>query len=380
MRTIGLDFGTTNTRLSQAGTPWRYPLTDNGLLPSAIAFPPNGKIVIGAEAKNRLPIDPANVILGPKRLVGARFISSLTRQFQESCTTLLVDNDGYVAFSTRDGIKPPEDLCAEIINNITTSAGVDPSGTSLAMTVPVAFDERQRRALVSVSRRLGFTRIRLLEEPVATAVAYIERCNVRRSAVFDLGGGTFDFAVMGYSGRSRDIEVLATGGDESLGGDDIDRKVAEWAAEKLLAKTGWDLKSEPTVFAQVIAAAERAKVALSQQETEVAIDLSTVDEAAPIALPQIKISRNSLYELAVPLIQKMFQICDEVLHEAKTTPKEIDALFMSGSGSHMYGIKGATTKYFGIPARTDIDPSFVVSIGAGLAMARPSLHSLFQKI
>lgn len=377
MQTIGLDFGTTNTRLSQAGTPWRYPLTDDGLLPSAIAFPPNGRILLGTEAKDRLPIDPANVIIGPKRLVGARFMSSHTRQFQEICATPLVDNDGDVAFSTRAGVMPPEDLCAEIINNIITSAGITPTTTSLAMTVPVAFDERQHRALVSVARRLGFTRIRTLEEPVATAVAYLERCNVKRAAVFDLGGGTFDFAVMGYNGRSRDIEVLATGGDESLGGDDIDRRVAEWASSKILSQTGWDLRSEQTVFAQVIAAAERAKIALSQQQKDVTIDLSTVDDAAPINLPQIVISPSTLYELAVPLIQRMFQICDEVLHSAKTSPKEVDALFMSGSGSLMYGLKGAITQYFGLPARTDIDPAFVVSIGAGLAMARPRLHALF---
>ena len=379
MKTIGLDFGTTNTRLSSSGTAWRYPHTENGLLPSAIAYLPSGKMVIGEEAKARLPIDPTNVILGPKRLLGARFTSRVTRQYQESYAPKIENKNGNPEIYTRAGMKTPEELCAEIVGNIINTADVVPSSTSLAMTVPVAFDDQQRKALLSVCRRLGFTRIRLLEEPVATAVSYLERCNVRRAAVFDLGGGTFDFAVLGYGGKRQDIEVLATGGDDSLGGDDIDQKLAEWAAARILALTGWDLKSENTVFTQVIAAAERAKIALGTKE-KVLVDLSAVDDASPIQLPPLRLSRNFLLDLAFPLIQKMFLICDEVLHKAKTSPGEIDALFMSGSGSLMYGVAKATTQYFGLPARTDIDPSFVVSIGAGLAMARPSLHSLFQQI
>ena len=379
MKSIGLDFGTTNTRISWSGTPWRYPSTENGLLPSAIAFLPNSRMLIGAEAKSRVPIDPSNVILGPKRLLGTRFRSSMAHQFKEGCAVPLVNNDGWAAFSTRAGVKMPDSVCGEIIKTIVQAAEIVPSETSIAMTVPVAFDEQQRQALISVSRSLGFTRIRLLEEPVATAVAYLERCNVKRAAVFDLGGGTFDFAVLGYNGYRQDIEILATGGDESLGGGDLDLKLAEWAAAKILAQTGWNLKDEKTVFAQVIAAAERAKIALTKTE-EVAIDLNTADDAAPIPLPQITITRNMFFDLAFPLIQKMFLICDEVLHESKTSTAEIDALFMSGSGSLMYGIRGATTQYFGLPARTDIDPAFVVSVGAGLAMARPRLHSLFQRI
>ncbi len=375
-RAIGIDFGMTNTRLSLSGAPWRYPMTESGLLPSALAFLPNEKILIGADAIKRLPIDPQNVVLGPKRLLGARFISSLMRQFQSSNTLSLVDNRGEVAVSTRAGIKTPDELCVEVINHIITSAEVDPKTAALAMTVPVAFDERQRRALVSVCRQLGFATVRLLEEPVATAVSYLERCNLRRSAVFDLGGGTFDFAVLGYSGRRQDIEVLATGGD-ALGGADVDRKLAKWASKKTLAQTGWDLTNEQTVFAQVVAAAEWAKIALGQHDN-VLLDLRDVDDAAPIKLPQLRIMRATLHDIALPLIQKMFRICDEVLHEAKTTPKEIDALFMSGSGSLMYGIADAVTKYFDLSVRTDIDPSFVVSIGAGITMARPRLHSLFQ--
>lgn len=379
MKTIGLDFGTTNTRLSHSGTPWRYPMTDNGLLPSVVAYLPNGKTIVGAPAKNRVPIDPANVVSGPKRWVGTLHVPSIVRQFQKYHATKFVDNNGDVAFSTRAGIKSPEEVCTEIIRHALNVAAVVTTGTSIAMTVPVAFDDRRRQALVALARGLGFGRVRLLEEPVATAAAYIGRCNVRRAAVFDVGGGTFDFAVIGFNGQRQDIEVLATGGDDSLGGDDVDRKTAEWAAAKILAKTGWDLKSEKTVFAQVIAAAEQAKIALDNRE-EVSIVLDSVDDAAPIALPKIKISRNTLYELALPLIQKMFLVCDDVLYRSKTSTKEVDAVFMSGSGALLYGLKGAVTQYFGLPARTDIDPAFVVSVGAGLAMARPSLHSLFQRI
>jgi molecular chaperone HscA len=319
------------------------------------------------------------VILGPKRLVGTRFTPSLTAQLQNSYGALLVNNDGEMAFSTRRGVTSPEEICAEIIRHNLNAAEVVPNVTSIAMTVPVAFDDRRRRALVSVARQLGFTRIRLLEEPVATAVSYLGRCNVQRAAVFDLGGGTFDFSIIGCNGKHQNIEVLATGGDDALGGDEIDQTLAEWAAVKILAQTGWDLKNEKNVFAQVIAAAEQAKIALTQKE-EAYIALDVVDDAAPIALPQIKISRNTLFELALPLIQKMFLICDEVLHKAETSTKNIDAVFMSGSGSLLYGLKGAVAKYFGLPARTDIDPAFVVSVGAGLAMARPSLHSLFLRI
>ncbi len=379
MTNIGLDFGTTNTRLSWGGTPWRCPLSDNGMLPSAIAYLPNGKILVGEAARNRFAIDPFNIIFGPKRLVGTRYTPGLAAQLQNSYGALLVNNNGKIAFSTRQGVFYPEEICVEIIRYILNAADVIPKETSIAMTVPVAFEDRRRQALVSVARQLGFTRIRLLEEPIATAVAYIGRCNVQRAAVFDLGGGTFDFSIIGCSGKNQGIEVLATGGEEALGGDEIDQILAKWAAEKILEQTGWDLKSERTVFLQAVAAAEQAKIALTHKE-ETFIALDTVDDAAPIAMPKIKVSRNILYELALPLIQKMFLICDEVRHQAKTSIKEIDAVFMSGSGSLLYGLKRAVAQYFGLPVRTDIDPAFVVSIGAGLAMARPSLHSLFQRI
>jgi molecular chaperone DnaK (HSP70) len=375
MKTIGLDFGTTNTRLSSAGTPWRYPDGENGLLPSALAILPNGKILIGKPAKDRFPIDSPNVILGPKRLLGARYLSGFTRHFREMYDTPIVDEGGEAAFFTRLGVKTPEDICAEIVQHALGTAGVVPGDASIAMTVPVAFGDGRRQALVSMARRLGFERIRLLDEPVATAVAYIGRCNVRRAAVFDLGGGTFDFAVVGYGGNQQTIEVIGAGGDDSLGGDDIDRRIADWIASQVLSKTGWDLKTERTVFARLSAIAEQAKLTLTQR-TETTVSLDGIDEAAPVALPTVSLTRDALYDLAFPLIQRMFHICDEVLHNAKTTTRQIDALFMSGSGSLMYGIKGAATQYFGLPARTDIDPAFVVSIGAGIAMARPSLHPI----
>ena len=379
MKTIGLDFGTTNTRLSFSGSPWRYPLTQSGLLPSAVAFLPNGKMIIGESARDRLAIDPVNVIPGPKRLIGTRFLSRETKHFRELYETAVENNAGEPAFVTRCGTKTPEEISAEIIRHSILTADVTPESTSIAMTVPVAFGERRSKALSSVARQIGFKRIRLLAEPVATAVAYSGQCNVRRAAVFDLGGGTFDFAVLGATGQQQNINVLAYSGDDMLGSEDIDRLLADWIASHILEKTGWDLKSEKMIFARVTAMAERAKIALTRAE-EVTIDLNPIDDASPVVLPRVTISRDYLYDLALSLIQRMFLVCDEVLYNAKTNVTEIDAVFLSGSGAIMPGIRGAVTQYFNRPVRNDIDPSFVVSIGAGLAMARPSLHSLFVNI
>lgn len=375
--TVGIDLGTTHTVVAKQGSVVR--LSEDGptptLLPSAVAFPPSGGELVGWPGKARRTIDPKNTLLSTKRLMGAAIDDPRAKRFAEHHPYDLVDVQGTAAIQTRAGKVGPVAVASRILSQALSSGDIEPRGHNAVVTVPASFGRKERRATVSAARAAGFMGAHLIDEPVATAIAYLSRSNIRYGAVYDLGGGTFDLAIVDC--RQFPFNVIASGGDPYLGGDDVDRELATSVAYRVLSETGWDLASESSTFMRLMSAVEAAKRSLSDDESAV-VDLMAVDPAAPWSNRLLELTRRELAPIVDRVMQRSLLICDTVLGEANLRPKDIDAVFLAGGSTKLPGINEPVGNYFGKRGRKDIDPMHVVAIGASLAATRPKLKGLLH--
>jgi molecular chaperone DnaK len=371
MRTIGIDLGTTNTVAAIEGVTVQHAsgLESSAILPSVVAFPPSGAVLAGATARKRRAIDPKNTIYSAKRIIGQRWLSYPATQFRKSYPFDLVETDGgSCAFKTRAGVFTPVEIGAKLIEKVFAARPTLRSSVAATVAVPAAFDPGAREATRKAAEKAGLARVSVVEEPVATAMAYITAHNerLRYAAVYDLGGGTFDLAVIDCG--SKPARVIRHAGDSYLGGDDIDRALAAWVADHLLQRHGWDLSADPEVFDRLVIQCERAKIDLcSAQETT--LDLSQVDPAAPPGTESLPLGRGVLATLARPLVSRTFLLCDQVLREAGLQASQIDAVYLAGGTTLMPLVREGVASYFGSLPRCEFDPMEVVAIGASLISA-----------
>jgi molecular chaperone DnaK len=379
MRTIGIDLGTTHTVAAAHGSivPLSGPTTrGQGLLPSIVAFPPAGGSVIGELARHRRGNDPGNTISSAKRVIGRRFSSAAATLYRErSAVEMMKGTAGQVTFKTRAGVVTPTDVATLVLRGLCSSGAMDASRLSAVVTVPVAFGEAERLATLEAVRAAGFAQVRAIEEPVASAIAYLARSSLRYGVVYDLGGGTFDVAVVDCSRYP--FRVVAHGGDAYLGGDDVDFSLAELVSDRLLRENGWDLKSDTEVWERLLIEVERAKIRLASDEIAT-IDIDTVDPAAPTQVTTVSIDRRALRDRASTLIRRTFLICDQVLGQAGIKARDVDAVFLAGGSTSLPGLRDDVREYFGRRPRYDLEPMHVVAIGASLAAVRPDLSGLLD--
>ncbi|AKF04536.1 Hsp70 family protein [Sandaracinus amylolyticus] len=379
MRTLGIDLGTTHT--VAAATASIVPLRGdsakgNSLLPSIVAFPPAGGVLVGQAARERRGNDPANTIVSAKRVIGRSYSSySVQRYLERSAVPVVRTSSGGTAFETRAGIVTPVDVATHVLRELAQAGQMDPSRLSAVVSVPAAFAEPERAATVEAVRAAGFAEARVVEEPVATAIAYLARSSLKYAVVYDLGGGTFDVAIVDCS--KYPFRVIAHGGDAYLGGDDVDLALAELVADRVLRESGWDLSTDDEVWQRLLIEAERAKLRLAVEE-HTTIDLAVVDPAAPTQLTTLGIDRRVLRDRAEDLIRRTFLICDQVLCDAGIRAREVDAVFLAGGSTLLPGLRDDVREYFGKRARFDLDPMHVVAIGASVAAARPDLSALLD--
>jgi molecular chaperone DnaK len=374
-KTVGVDLGTTNTVIAQNFEALRIE-GDGCVMPSAVAFLPNGSTLIGKAARRRRAIDPKNTILSAKRVIGARWHSSYTTQFREHYPYDLVQSaDGGAAFRTRAGIISPIDVGATVVSGLCRLTKCQVEDVHAVVTAPVGFDQRRRDATSHAVAKANFASVRVVEEPIATALAYLNRSSLKYGFVYDLGGGTFDAAVVDCS--SYPFRVVGHGGDPYLGGDDVDRTIALYVADRTLARDGWDLTSDAVTFDRLVHACELAKCELSESEGA-AIAIPSVDPAAPESCGVIPITREEVRQLTLDLVRRTFVICDEVLAQASVKARDIQAIFLAGGSTLLPGLRGYIESYFGKRPRFDLDPMEVVSLGASLAAARPAVSELLD--
>ncbi len=370
-RVVGIDLGTTNTLVASVRN--RVPRivpTDKGnlILPSVVALSPKGDLVVGAIAKDQIVTNPHNTIYGAKRLIGRKFDSKVVQDLKGYFTYDIVEGpDGAAAVSVGGRVYSLPEISALVLGQVKTIAEQFMGGTidEAVITVPAYYNDNQRQAVKEAGALAGFTVKRIVNEPTAAALAYgFNRGLDQRVLVYDLGGGTFDVSVLQVNDNV--FEVLATGGDTFLGGIDFDNRIIDFVLESFRSESKIDLTQSPIAMQRVKNGAEAAKIDLSLMQN-VTVELPYVEErkSKPVDL-RVAVSREQLNSLTKDLVDRTFEICDEVLTEKGIPRSTIDEIILVGGQSRMPLVQQRMQEHFGRPPRKGVHPDECVALGAAL--------------
>lgn len=370
---LGIDFGTSTTEVAGCRDGrvemLRHPDGDE-VIPSVVAFLPTGKAVVGKAAVERQSIDPKNTIQSVKRILGLGWFDQAVADYRDSWAyEMKEDARGRPVFVTRQGTLSPGQIAARQLEVVRTRyLGVDDiSCGNVVVTVPPAFEASQKMAMIAAAQDAGFARVGLIDEPYAAALPYLRGEAIdgeRIVAVYDLGGGTFDVALLRFRGITH--RVLGFGGDAQIGGNDIDRTLAEWMAEQVLSQYQWDMRTSKEVFHKLMHVAEQAKIHLSRSE-RVEVDLGTVDPV--LSGKKLAVNREQVRGAIYQLLQGTFLVCDQVLAEAGMMPRQVDQVILAGGSTYLPMVRDAVRQYFGREPISDLPPDRIVAIGAGISAA-----------
>jgi molecular chaperone HscA len=353
---VGIDLGTTHSLVAAVRNGVAECLPDDAgrvILPSAVRYLPEGKRQIGAAALAEAATDPRNTIVSVKRFMG-RGIKDI--EGRDKLSYDFIDAPGMVQINTVDGVKSPVEVSAEILATLRYRAEdtFDDDVFGAVVTVPAYFDDAQRQATKDAAKLAGLNVLRLISEPTAAAIAYgLENGSEGLYAVYDLGGGTFDISLLRL--EKGVFEVVATGGDSALGGDDFDALLADWA----LAESGLSA-STPQDKRAVLVAARAAKEKLS------AADHATL--GCPLNGGELsqRVTREQFVAMSQPLINRTLASVRKVLRDAKTDKADVKGIVMVGGSTRMPMVQAAVGECFGQTPLTNLNPDEVVALGAAI--------------
>jgi molecular chaperone HscA len=354
---VGIDLGTTNSLVATVRNSIPEVLNDeegHALLPSIVRYLPTGFANIGYAAQAAQTTDPKNTIVSVKRFMG-RGLKDIA--YVENMPYDFIDAPGMVQLRTVAGVKSPIEISAEILATLRQRAE-DALGDELVgavITVPAYFDDAQRQATKDAAKLAGLNVLRLLNEPTAAAIAYgLDHGSEGVFAVYDLGGGTFDISILKLSKGV--FEVLATGGDSALGGDDFDHRLFCWIIEQSHC---YPLSDEDTRLLMV-KAREAKEILSTHSDTHIDAVLSSGEEV------RLTMTAVEFVELTSHLVNKTLAPCRKAIRDAGLAVDDIDGVVLVGGSTRMPHIRKAVADYFQTIPLANIDPDKVVALGAAV--------------
>ena len=369
-KVIGIDLGTTNSCVSvyERGESKVIPNKEGkNTTPSVVAFTDKGEILVGDSAKRQAVTNPEKTIYSIKRIMG---LMSNEKNAQEAKARLpyhVVDRNGACAIEIAGKVYTPQEISAKVLMKLKEDAEsyLGETVVDAVITVPAYFNDSQRKATKEAGTIAGLNVLRIINEPTAAALAYgLDKKESEKIMVYDLGGGTFDVTVLETGDNV--VEVLATGGNAFLGGDDFDNRLIDWLTSEFKSDAGIDLKTDVMAMQRLKEAAETAKKELSSaQETTINLPFITADATGPKHLTKT-LTRAKFEGMIEDLVAQTITKINEVVKDAGLDKKDIKEIVMVGGSTRVPLVQEEVKKAFGKELNKSVNPDEVVAIGAAI--------------
>ncbi len=369
-KVIGIDLGTTNSAMAvYEGNEAKIIANKEGknTTPSIVAFTDKGEILVGESAKRQAVTNPEKTIYSIKRIMGLMFNEDKAKEAEKRLPYKIVDRNGACAIEISGKVYTPQEISAKILMKLKEDAEsyLGESVAEAVITVPAYFNDSQRKATKEAGTIAGLNVLRIINEPTSAALAYgLDKKESEKIMVYDLGGGTFDVTVLETGDNV--VEVLATGGDAFLGGDDFDNRVIDFLASEFKSETGIEIKNDVMALQRLKEAAENAKKELSSaMETEINLPFITADATGPKHLVK-KLTRAKFESLTEDLVEETISKIEGVIKDAGLTKNEISEVVMVGGSTRIPKVQERVKAFINKELNKSVNPDEVVAVGASI--------------
>ena len=369
-KVIGIDLGTTNSCVSvyERGESKVIPNKEGkNTTPSVVAFTDKGEILVGDTAKRQAVTNPEKTIFSIKRIMGLMMNEKNAQEAKSRLPYHITDRNGACAVEIAGKTYTPQEISAKVLMKLKEDAEayLGEKVVDAVITVPAYFNDSQRKATKEAGTIAGLNVLRIINEPTAAALAYgLDKKEAEKIVVYDLGGGTFDVTVLETGDNV--VEVLATGGNAFLGGDDFDNALIDFLVSEFKSESGIDLKSDVMALQRLKEAAENAKKELSSaMETNINLPFITADATGPKHLTKT-ISRAKFEGLIENFVSQTISKINEVVKDANVSKSDIKEVVMVGGSTRVPLVQEEVKKAFGKELNKSVNPDEVVAIGAAI--------------